>query len=522
MFSITDTSADTMVIRDIITNAIVNDEYLKRFSTIPNWKGLIPIEWADTVLSASVAFYGRFASAPKKQYILNFLNRNQKEFKFRDDVLPTLIDFLNGLPDEVNINAEYEIENTISFFRKRSLTIAKEQLETALQVDDVNLAEQAIKVKSTEIDHVDNLDVLNMDAVLQEAVQRVEEPLLLMGGAFGQLVSSHLTKGCLVFFLATAKAGKTWCLYTLASKIYNSGKNVLLFAAGDLDKLDNSIRIGHIMSKNDTASCQQYSGIFAYPCIDCKLNQNQTCPRSSNKIKLTELVEDSIKKFDDPEQLLASLPAGYAPCNQVKTCPDAVYTWTYEPRDVQYRGWQGLNTHKEISKRRNGKVKFKIKIYPNNTLNTAEIEKQVQRCVEIEGWTPDVVMIDYADIMGNEVGVFGNKEQRHVENERWKNLRKLTQSKYGYGIVTLSQSNRAGYSVESLDETNTNEDRRKLDHATAVFSLNQTDIEKDFRIARVACLRARGKAPSKKREVVLLQAYESGKFLRDSFFRVRK
>jgi hypothetical protein len=54
-----------------------------------------------------------------------------------------------------------------------------------------------------------------------------------------------------------------------------------------------------------------------------------------------------------------------------------------------------------------------------------------------------------------------------------------------------------------------------------VFSLNQTDLEKDFRIARAACIMARGKSVSKAKEVVIMQGYEAGKFIRNSFWRKR-
>lgn len=518
MISIQDVSIDANMSRDIIINAITSTEYLKRFVSIPEWKGLIPIDWADSVLAACVMFYKKFNGAPKKQYILDYLDRNQSSFRFKDDSLPSLIEFLEGLPEEVSINPDYEIQNTIQFFHKQSLHIANERLTSALDSGNIELAEQAIKIRSSEIDEVEELDVLDMDEDLQEATERAEEPLLNMGGAFGELLSPHITKGSLVFVMATAKAGKTWCLYTIGAKIYNSGKNVLIFAAGDLDRLDNSIRIGHIMSRGDTASSVAYSGVFAFPVIDCRLNQDQTCDRSTNCHALPTYVEEMMKEMDSPEQLLSTFPAGYSPCANCKSCPDAVLTWAYEPRDVQYKGWQGLNTHKEISKRRNGRVKFKIKVYPNNTLTTKEIERQVKHCVEVEGWTPEAVLIDYADIMADEEGTYG-KDTRGVENERWKNLRRLSQSKYGYGVITLTQSNRGGYSQDSLDETNVNEDRRKLDHATAIFALNQTDTEKDFRIARMACLRARGKSMSKRREIVLLQAYEAGKFAREAFWR---
>ena len=520
-FKITDVSLDSILGSDILINAITHTEYLRRFATIPHWRGLMPVEWADVILAACVQYYTKFHEAPKKQYILQYLDQNQKAFRFRDDVLPTIVGFLEGLPEERDINPDFEIENTLQFFKRRSLQKTKERLDTALEADDIDLAEKAVKdTRFAEADGVEELDVLDMGDTLQEATSVNEEPLITMGGAFGELVCPHLSRGKFVFFLATAKAGKTWCLYTLASLAYNSGKNVLVFSAGDMDKNDNSIRIGHILSRNDTASDPRHSGEYAYPVIDCIHNQDQTCDKSTNSIKLADHVERMMESYDCPETLLDNVPRGYAPCTKCRTCPRWVPTWAYETHDVQYRGWQGLNTHERLSRLRNGKTKFRVKIYPNNTLTTSEIEKQIEHCVEVEGWEPVLVIIDYADIMAWERGD-NERETRHKENTRWKNLRRLSQSKYHPCILTVTQANRAGYDTKSLGATNVNEDRRKLDHATAVFSLNQTDLEKEYRIARVACLMARGKARSASREVVLLQGYESGKFIRNSFWRAR-
>lgn len=516
-----DTSLNGILAHDIIQNIITNDVFVSKFLAIPSWRGLIPLPWADAVIDACISFFRKYGHAPKKQYILDYLNNNQQVFRLSDEVLGSVISFIDNLEDSKEINAQYEFDNALMYLKRQALERTKNRIDAALSIDNVSLAEKALSdVVPSSDSTFEEIDVLDMDEVLQEAVDHNEAPLISMGGPFGSLVCPHIKSGKFVFFLATAKAGKTWCLYTLAAAGFNSGKNTLVFAAGDMDKLDNSIRIGHIMSVNDTASSIEHSGVMAYPVLDCILNQEQTCPISSNQIKLPEIVEKMTGKFNKPEDLMGSIPSGYSACDKCRTCPNAVHTWTYEKRDVQYRGWAGLNTHKHISKRRNGKAKFRIKICPSNTLTTKLISDTIDECAA-SGWVPELVVIDYADLMDREEGD-NSREIREKENTRWKNLRKLSQSKYHPCVITVTQSNRDGYKETSLDATNVNEDRRKLDHATAIFSLNQTAKEKDFRIARVACIMARDKAPSPLREVVLLQAYESGKFVRGSFWRMRQ
>lgn len=518
---IKDISIESLLEKDIIENVITNDEYVKRFAQIPNWQGLLDISWADTIIKAALAFSKKYKTAPKKKYILEYLDKNQKEFRFRDDVLPTIVAFIEGLNDDKAINPEFEIENAVDYLKRKALKKTHERLGDALEADNFGLAEKALETgKPSTESGMEELDVLDMDDQLQIATSISEEPLITMGGSFGDLVTPHIKTGKFVAFLSTAKGGKTWCIYTLAAAAYNSGTDTLIFACGDMDANDNSIRIGHIMSCGDTASDISHTGVYAYPIIDCLLNQDGSCKLSSNTVPLAEPVEKMMKTYDSPEALLGAIPPGFAPCDKCRHCKLCVPTVAYEPHNVQYKGWMGLNSHKALSKRRNGSVRFKIKICPNKTLTTQEIERQLIAYKELHNWQPKLVVIDYADIMGKEE-TDSYSEFRHGENERWGNLRKLS-NKYPICILTVTQSNRGGYDVTSMGASNVNEDRRKLDHTTAFFSLNQTPLEKRFRIARSACIMARGKSEDSHKEVMLLQAYESGRFCRGSFWRKLK
>lgn len=518
---IEDVSLDVVLTRDIVRNVICSDEYIRAFATIPNWQGLLPVPWADSIISAALAFFKKFKTAPSKKYILDFLDKNQKEFVLADQDLGDIIDFIDGLELGEIFNAAYEIDNAITFLKRKSLEKTKSSLSSALDSGDVSRAEQALR-SAPPVDDVgaEEFSVLDMDDLLMAASMVNDEPLVVMGGAFGSLVSPHIKRGGLVFFLATAKVGKTWSLFTLASVAYNSGKNVLLLTAGDMDKLDSANRIGHIMSVGDIASEEQYSGDFAYPVLDSKEHQRGECPYCTNNIALPKTVEELMTEYASPEDMLRDMPLGYTPCTAVRKHADLTPTWYYETRSVKYKGWTGLNRHKEISKRRNGKNKFIIRAYPTDTLTCSEIER-ILEVYKAKSFIPDIVLIDYADIMGLEAGVKAS-EERHKENARWKQLRKLSQTGDRPCIVTVTQANRSAYGQTSVGAVHVNEDRRKLDHATAVFGISQTDDEKAYRITRVHCIMARKKAAPPNREVVLLQGFESGKFVRNSFWRRKK
>ena len=137
---IKDTSIGAVLEKDIVENVITNDEYLKRFSQIPNWQGLLDIQWADTIIKACLAFNKKYKAAPKKKYILEYLDKNQKAFRFRDEVLPSILEFIEGLNDDKAINPEFEIENAVDYLKKKSLKKTHERLGDAIEADNYSLA----------------------------------------------------------------------------------------------------------------------------------------------------------------------------------------------------------------------------------------------------------------------------------------------------------------------------------------------------------------------------------------------
>jgi replicative DNA helicase len=129
-----------------------------------------------------------------------------------------------------------------------------------------------------------------------------------------------------------------------------------------------------------------------------------------------------------------------------------------------------------------------------------------------EGWIPDVIIIDYADILMPEKK---DLEGRDKENSTWLALKNLAQSRKAF-VATASQGNRASFEMESLQEKNTSEDIRKLAHIDLAAAINQRPDEKIKGITRIAVLNHRWKKFNKSHQAMVLQNYEVGQFHLDS------
>jgi hypothetical protein len=123
---------------------------------------------------------------------------------------------------------------------------------------------------------------------------------------------------------------------------------------------------------------------------------------------------------------------------------------------------------------------FKMSCHPNSSLSVNGI-KSILQMWEREDWTPDIIVIDYADILNMD---YPGLEGRERINETWKQLRALSQS-YHCLVLTATQSNAASYSTSLIDLTNFSEDKRKFAHVTGMVGINQTTDERQNGVMRL-------------------------------------
>jgi hypothetical protein len=102
-----------------------------------------------------------------------------------------------------------------------------------------------------------------------------------------------------------------------------------------------------------------------------------------------------------------------------------------------------------------------------------------------DGFIPDVIIIDYIDILAAEPN--SPSEERHRKNETNMALRKLSQD-YDCCVISATQADAASYYQKSITKSNFSEDKRIFGHVTAMFALNQTIEEKRKGLMRIAPL----------------------------------
>jgi replicative DNA helicase len=149
---------------------------------------------------------------------------------------------------------------------------------------------------------------------------------------------------------------------------------------------------------------------------------------------------------------------------------------------------------------------LRVSSHPNNSISARDIRATLDTWEHFDGFIPDVVVIDYADILAP---IDNRKEHRHQQNETWQTLRGLSQERHCL-VITATQADADSYDRHHLSLNNFSEDKRKYGHVTAMLALNQTQEEKATGIMRIGVLLAREGEVDARSEVAILQCLRAG------------
>lgn len=493
--------------RQIITGMIVSTPYLREVSSLYKPE-FLTAPFAIQVAGWCLDYYKSYEKAPVK-HIQDIFYTKQRE-GLDDERSEQIEKFLQSLSDEYEhadkFNVQYLLDQTEKLFRRRSLKHLAEDIEAHLSQDQIEDAECCIKdFKKVTRPVGMGIDPLTAMDVYQRAFSNREEPLFLLPGAYGELINPHLIRGGFIAFLGPAKVGKTWRLMDLAFRAIASRCNVAFFQTGDLTEDDFIIRqsIHFAKRSNDI----RYCGELFVPILDCEINQNIAKDDQGEILSCPYNKMSNYKPFD--EQGTPDLECSHQPCTYCRSEKGSQFKpsqwWVLRP-SVEPLSWQAAWRQTQLWKKRHRARAFKLHTSSNSSINVQGIVHQLDLWEQYEGFVPDVIIIDYADIMAAEDN---RKEKRHQEDDRWKALRRLSQDRHCL-VATATQTNRSGFGGEDIQVTNVGEDKRKMDHVTAFFGLNRTEQEEEDGVIRVSNLLSREGKRNVFQQAVILQCLEIG------------
>ena len=420
--------------RQILTAMIVDKTVLGRIST--KWQnGMFRNNYANLIAAWCIDYFNKYEKAPMK-HIENLFENWAEKNKDKDTI--TLIEkFLGTLSEDYKqlkkeTNSDYIIDLSGKYLNQVKL----ERLADAIQGDiDSGKVEKAKDRVNTfnqiELGGGEGVNVLQDKEAIKEAFEDKQEPLIVYPKDLGKFFGDAFEREGFISFLAPEKRGKSWLLIDVAYRAMLQRKKVVFFAVGDM-------------------------------------SQNQVMRRFM--IRVTQ------RPFYPREV--------YYPIHMYKDHEDEMATVRYKVRRfTKPLSWRRAMRACRLVMRKKIKSKeplLKLSCHPNSTLKVKEI-KNILKIWERESWIPDVIIIDYADILNMD---YAHLEGRERINETWKQMRALSQI-YHCLLVTATQSDANSYNTKTMGKMNFSDDKRKFAHVTGMIGINQTNEEKEKGIMRL-------------------------------------
>lgn len=504
-----------MIERKIIIGLITSTEYLQQIQS--SWDSKLLSSQAAQKLSHWVwEYFNKYGKAPNNDIEDIFYSKVQQG-GIADDVAQDIEDILNGLSEEYEeegVNVDYLRDQSAKYFLERSLVVLSENTQALIDRGKVEEAEKLV-LEYTPPKGADNntIDLSSPESLprVKKAFRNVHENLISYRKHLGTFWNDQLVRGRFVAFMGSEKRGKTFWLMDFGMIGCKQGRKVAFFQAGDMTEDDQLRRIGVYLARK--SDLKKYCEKMWEPVADCVRNQTNTCDKEERTCDFGVFEGKTVKEIkneitvDDLIEAYSEEP-DYTPCT---------YCDLYEKTSLGTPWIKPIEATEPLSPDEAEKViqdffikykrQFRLATYANGTLFTTEIMSQLDVWEKQDGFVPDIVIVDYADLLESKVSEF-----RHKQNAIWKDLRRLSQERYCL-VVTATQADAKSYEKGTLRLANFSEDKRKYAHVTAMYGLNQDteDREKNIGIMRINQLIIREGSFSNSHEVTVLQNLKRGR-----------
>lgn len=478
----------------------------------------IEAPFAAVVADWCITYYNKHNTVPGV-HIQDIFKRHSRRETVDDATLDLIEMFLDSISEEFerseNFNVDYLLKESETYFKTRALELLADNIKLRIEnnkplqdieslVSDYTAPIVEAAVKSEVFDDDDFW-------VEEESESHV---LFKMPGALGD-VMGPIERDTFIGILAKEKSGKTWMVIDMAMRALKAGCNVAFFGVGDLTERQMKTRLRSYIY--GISPRYKNKKTIMQPILDCYHNQTQECPidkapENDLVIKEKKQAKGKKKRSTPSIEILTyeDLP-DHRPCTRcakdrelISNFKGAVWHKEVRVKDVMS---VPVDEKRKKFKQRVGAGRFRMHISESNTTTVGGIKNILKVWEHQCGFVPDVIIIDYADILAPENPKL---DFRHQENSKWMGLRGLSQ-RYNCAVITVTQSTRGGYEKESLEDVDVSEDKRKLSHVTAMYALNQTSKDKKRGVVRFAPIMVREDDFDIKKNVIILRCLSLGK-----------
>jgi len=429
--------------KTILLALLTHDRVLSQvYDKVGKQPQLFPNKWSNQLAQWCFDYHVRYHKAPRAsiQSLFGKYAQTQKD----ENSVSLMEAFLTGLNKDYEalaqeINEKYVMDLASHYFEKTGLERAIDQAQAALERGELKEAKEAYQSFQPIQFADDNWSYPFAPAEVQRTLTRYEQhrSLIDLPGDMGHFLSPYLEREGFIVLAGPEKVGKSFWLGELVWRALLQRCRVLYYVIGDMSRDEVNYRL-----------------------------YQRSAMRPAETITIDYPIKLKIKREEKDE----------------KGRPQAEL-------EVERREFAGLSARairkaaQRLSVRTASKTpRLKIKCAGAHVISAGEIERDVRDFSE-EGWVPDVVALDYADLLAPEP-LTAKMDYRHQVNASWEILRRIGLD-YHCLLLTATQIAARGYDAWVLRKKDFSEDKRKNAHVTGMCGINQTPDEKDRGIYRL-------------------------------------
>lgn len=444
---------DSGLERQFLIGFITSDQFVARTSAALD-TSLIPVPHFRQVIKWCVDFHEKYRRAPGKD-----IEGVYYAWAEREGTNPTeaeavfeLLGSLSKKYESQDQNVDYLVEQFKKYMLGLKLASLKDSVAASLQQDDLDDALRQIDAfRSHPTGASTGINPFADRAVWEGVYAEAGEPLFTLPGAAGAFLGPALAREGLLGIQAPEKRGKTfWCI-EFAMRAILQRRRVAFFSTGDLSQ-NQMLRRLAVRIENVP--------MYSWQCgkenpVRVPVGIRDTAPEGPVQDWLQSRIDYKTRVFKQP-------------ITQERTI-------TSMARFVRGMGVLSDSNY------------FMLSCHATKSINVRQIDGILNGWEYELGFIPDVVIIDYADILAPENE---RSEYRNQINETWSAMRRLSQEKRAL-LITPTQANAKSYNVQSQGMGNFSEDKRKNAHVTGMLTLNQNESERKAQIMRLGLSVAR-------------------------------
>ena len=400
----------------------------------------------------------------------------------------TAIRWAQGAPA---VDDAYMLELGRAHLRRRCHAVHAEQAALAADVWDDKLlkaADRELRQRLSALDTTqEDRNGFTPDGLYKAFSQETQEDMFTLPGYVGQMFKGRVRRGDLVGVHAQGKTGKSAALTRLATAAMRHARRVLYLSIGDMDQLEAA---GRIASCETQRNGQAYAPGRNYRGVPCCAKAMCGCDKESyGRGGYSPLNPPIMAEYLDKTEVPAILQnyPSFRPCTICKGEADYVPSVWWELADdapISCDEARAIGCAIEAC----GEYgKIETEFYGARKITVSQIGDMLSDRRD-EGYPVDVLVVDYADLLGIEQGK-GTAKWEGLQY-MWEQLRALA-VEYNCLILTATQGNRAGGDMVTQNSTTVAGTRASLDNCTLLVSLNQTPAERHHQLMRVSVVAAR-------------------------------